>query len=169
MTFDYHKAMAEGHGYNHYVADLLRQFGVPKIDVPAFSIATTHTQVKDMTANEKDVVVEDLILEVKSRALSFKDADDFPHTLILVDTVYGFDQKIIKPFAYVYVSQITKGTFVIPTSTRSMWTIATIYDRARDLEVECYFVSKRHCRPFLELVDVLLERAAQLDSGTSCD
>ncbi len=29
------KAMRDGHGYNLYVADLLSQFGVPKVDVPA--------------------------------------------------------------------------------------------------------------------------------------
>jgi hypothetical protein len=88
--------------------------------------------------------------------------------LVLVDTVYGFDQKIIKPFAYVYLSQITKGVFVIPVSTREFWTIATIYDSARQIEVECYFVTKRHCRPFLELVDVLLERAAQ-EAEPTCE
>jgi len=161
MSFDYHKAMAEGHGYNYYIADLLRQYGIPKVDVPAFSIATTHDAIRDKTENEKDIVVDNLVLEVKSRALTFRDQDDFPHSLVLVDTVYGFDQKIIKPFAYVYLSQITKGVFVIPVSTREFWTIATIYDNARQIEVECYFVTKRHCRPFLELVDVLLERAAQ--------
>ena len=42
--FDYHKAMREGHGYNLYVADLLQHFGMPKVDVPEFTIATTHDQ-----------------------------------------------------------------------------------------------------------------------------
>ena len=159
MTFDYHKAMAEGHSYNHYVADLLRSFGVPNVDVPEFSIATTHDKIADKTKNEKDIVVDQLVLEVKSRAISFEGADDFPHALVLVDTVYGFDQKIIKPFAYIYLSQVSKGIFAIPVQTRQYWTIATIYDQARQIEVECYFVSKRHCRPFIELVDILLERA----------
>ena len=53
MTFDYHKAMAEGHGYNNYVASLLRSFGVPNVDVPEFSIATTHDKIADKTKNEK--------------------------------------------------------------------------------------------------------------------
>ena len=73
-TFDYHKAMREGHGYNLYVADLLQHFGVPQIDVPDFSIATTHDEIRDKTLNEKDVIVGDLVLEVKSSSRSFTKA-----------------------------------------------------------------------------------------------
>ena len=159
MSFDYHKAMAEGHEYNKYIGELLRSYGVPNVDVPEFSIATTHDKIADKTKNEKDIVVDQLVLEVKSIAQTFTNADDFPYALVIVDTVYGFDQKVIKPFAYIYVSQMTKETFVIPVSTRQYWTIATIFDHKRQIEVECYFVTKRHCRPLLELIDILLERA----------
>ena len=54
--FDYHKAMAEGHGYNLYVADLLQHFGIPRVDVPDFTIATTHDEIRDKTLNEKVIV-----------------------------------------------------------------------------------------------------------------
>jgi hypothetical protein len=157
--FDYHKAMAEGHGYNLYVADLLQHFGVPKVDVPAFTIATTHDEIKDMTKNEKDIIVDDLVLEVKSSSRAFTDVDDFPHNPLIVDTVYGFDTKIIKPFAYVIISQITQNIFVIPVSTKYDWTIHEYYDAQREITEQFYMVKKRHCRPFIELVDVLLERA----------
>ena len=66
--------MAEGHGYNLYVADLLQHFGVPKVDVPAFTIATTHDEIKEMTENEKDIIVDDLVLEVKSSSRAFTDS-----------------------------------------------------------------------------------------------
>jgi hypothetical protein len=157
--FDYHKAMREGHGYNLYVADLLQHFGMPKVDVPAFTIATTHDEIRDKTLNEKDVIVDDLILEVKSSSRSFQNVDDFPYNPVIVDTVSGFDSKIIKPFAYVMISQITQGIFVIPVSTKYDWTIQTFYDAQRNIEESFYMVRKRHCRPFIELVDVLLERA----------
>jgi len=157
--FDYHKAMAEGHGYNLYVADLLQHFGVPKVDVPTFTIATTHDEIKDMTENEKDIIVDDLVLEVKSSSRAFTDVDDFPHNPLIVDTVYGFDSKIIKPFAYVIISQITHNIFVIPVSTKYDWSIQEYYDSQREITEQFYMVKKRHCRPFIELVDVLLERA----------
>ena len=157
--FDYHKAMREGHGYNLYVADLLQHFGVPQVDVPDFTIATTHDEIRDKTLNEKDVIVGDLVLEVKSSSRSFINADDFPFNPVIIDTVSGFDSKIIKPFAYVMISQITQGIFVIPTSTKYDWTIEKYYDGYRKIEERFYLVKKRHCRPFIEMVDVLLERA----------
>jgi len=157
--FNYHKAMREGHGYNLYVADLLQHFGVPQVDVPDFSIATTHDEIRDKTLNEKDVIVGDLVLEVKSSSRSFTNADDFPFNPVIIDTVSGFDSKIIKPFAYVMISQITQGIFVIPTSTKYDWTIEKYYDGYRKIEERFYLVKKRHCRPFIEMVDVLLERA----------
>ena len=157
--FDYHKAMREGHGFNLYVADLLQHFGVPQVDVPDFSIATTHDEIRDKTLNEKDVIVGDLVLEVKSSSRSFTNADDFPFNPVIIDTVSGFDSKIIKPFAYVMISQITQGIFVIPTSTKYDWTIEKYYDGYRKIEERFYLVKKRHCRPFIEMVDVLLERA----------
>lgn len=151
--------MREGHGYNLYVADLLQHFGMPKVDVPEFTIATTHDEIRDKTLNEKDVIVDDLVLEVKSSSRSFQNVDDFPYNPVIVDTVNGFDSKIIKPFAYVMISQITQGIFVIPVSTKYDWTIQIFYDAQRDIEESFYMVRKRHCRPFIELVDVLLERA----------
>jgi len=151
--------MREGHGYNLYVADLLQHFGVPQVDVPDFSIATTHDEIRDKTLNEKDVIVGDLVLEVKSSSRSFTNADDFPFNPVIIDTVSGFDSKIIKPFAYVMISQITQGIFVIPTSTKYDWTIEKYYDGYRKIEERFYLVKKRHCRPFIEMVDVLLERA----------
>jgi len=157
--FDYHKAMRDGHGYNIYIADLLASFGVPNVDVPEFTIATTHDQIRDKTMNEKDVIVDDFILEVKSSSRSFKDVDDFPHNPLIVDTVYGFDSKIIKPFAYVIISQITHNLFVIPVATKYDWGIQEYYDSQIDITERFYMVQKRHCRPFIELVDILLERA----------
>ncbi len=159
MSFDYHKAMAEGHEYNKYIGEMLRSYGVPNVDVPEFTIATTHDQIADKTKNEKDIMVDGLVIEVKSQSLTFTNADDFPYAMIIVDTVYGFDQKIIKPFAYVFVSQTSKGMFAVPVSTRQFWTIGTVFDHKRQIEIECYFVTKRHCRPILELIDILLERA----------
>jgi hypothetical protein len=77
----------------------------------------------------------------------------------MVDTVNGFDSKVVKPFAYVIISQITHHLFAIPVATKPNWTIRTYYDADRDHEDRFYMVQKRHCRPFVEMVDVLLERA----------
>jgi hypothetical protein len=49
---------------------------------------------------------------------------------------------------------------VIPTATKQYWTIRTYYDAQRDIEDRFYMTSKRHCRPFIEMVDLLLEKAS---------
>jgi hypothetical protein len=157
--FNYETAMREGHGFNLYVADLLQTFGVPNVVVPEFSMAATYDERINKTLNEKDIVIDDLVLEIKSSSRSFRNADDFPHNPLIVDTVHGYDSKVIKPWAYVIISQITRGIFVIPTATKQYWTITTFYDAQRDIEDRFYMTSKRHCRPFLEMVDLLLERA----------
>ena len=157
--FNYETAMREGHGFNLYIADLLQTFGVPNVVVPEFSMAATYDERINKTLNEKDIVIDDLVLEIKSSSRSFRNADDFPHNPLIVDTVHGYDSKVIKPWAYVIISQITRGIFVIPTATKQYWTIRTYYDAQRDIEDRFYMTSKRHCRPFLEMVDLLLERA----------
>jgi hypothetical protein len=157
--FNYETAMREGHGFNLYIADLLQTFGVPNVVVPEFSMAATYDERINKTLNEKDIVIDDLVLEIKSSSRSFRNADDFPHNPLIVDTVHGYDSKVIKPWAYVIISQITRGIFVIPTATKQYWTITTFYDAQRDIEERFYMTSKRHCRPFLEMVDLLLERA----------
>ena len=104
--FDYHKAMEDGHAYNHYVADILRHFGVPGVVVPEFSIATTPEEITDKTKNEKDVLVDDLVIEVKASSRAFRNAEEFPYNPVIVDTVYGYDSKVIKPLVYIIVSQV---------------------------------------------------------------
>lgn len=157
--FDYHKAMEDGHAYNHYVADILRHFGVPGVVVPEFSIATTPEEITDKTKNEKDILVDDLVIEVKASSRAFRNAEEFPYNPVIVDTVYGYDSKVIKPLVYIIVSQVTKGMFVIPTATKADWTIRTYKDLDRNIEDRFYMVSKRHCRPIIEFIDLLLERA----------
>ena len=157
--FDYHKAMEDGHAYNHYVADLLWHFGVPGVSVPEFSIAKTSEEVLDKTKNEKDVLVDDLVIEVKASSRAFRNVEEFPYNPVIVDTVYGYDSKVIKPLVYIIVSQVTKGLFVIPTASKPDWTIRTYKDLDRNIEDRFYMTNKRHCRPFIEFVDLLLERA----------
>lgn len=159
-NFDYRTSIIKGQEYNKYVAGLLQSFGVPEVTVPPFlDWANNPMEQLEITKNEKDLLVDDLVIEVKSRNVKFQDMDDFRYATVMVDTVYGWQQKTIKPFAYIIVSQITGGLFVIPGSSQPDWTIEEYYDPARDITDKFYLTTKKHCRPFLELVDVLLERA----------
>jgi hypothetical protein len=153
--FDYRTAFAEGEKYNRYVADLLIEFGVPKVKIPEFDEAAENP-----TAFEKDVIVDDLVIEVKSRNLFFTDSYDFPYDRVLVDTKHGYESKVIKPWAYVFISQKTYKCFALFTATDCLWEIDGIYDSQRAVRYEAWMASRRLCRPFLELVDLCLEYAA---------
>jgi len=157
MSFDYKTAFHEGHAFNCYVADILRTFGVPDVQVPELWDEDKAVNRLEKTVNEKDVLVGDLVLEIKSRNLKFDSFEDFPYDKILIDTVHGFDSKAIKPFAYVMVSQLTGKMFAIAGATRPNWSTGQIHDPHRNVVYQAYFATKRNCRPFIDLVDILLE------------
>jgi hypothetical protein len=163
MAFDYQEAIKKGYQYNLMVAEKLISRGVPNVIVPPFE-QWDGVSKEIITREEKDVLVGDLVLEVKCRSLRFNGLSDFPYEKIIVDTVYGYDAKAIKPFAYVVVSEFTKECFVIPGGNFKFWTIASVYDNARQTTDDCYFVERRFCSLWIELVDVLLEQ-----SGTDVD
>lgn len=156
--FDYHAAMTAGHGFNEYVADVLTSFGISQVAVPELELVTDAAAIKEKTKNEKDVLVGDLVLEVKSSSRSFTSIEDFPHNPLIVDTVYGYEQKTIKPFAYIIISQLTKAMFVIPCGTHSHWEKHEYWDKNRQLVDDFYMVKKSDCRLFIDLVDELLSR-----------
>lgn len=156
--FDYHKAMKEGHAYNKIVAMRLQSEGIVA-EVPEFSFAKTKEEIKDYTLNDKDIIVGEDVIEVKSRNLNFgDDPNSFPYDELIIDTVSGFEAKNPKPIAYVMVSQNTGGMFVFPTSFVNSWRIERKYDRYRKHEDDFYLAPKALGRPFSQLVDKLKEK-----------
>ena len=106
VGFDYHKAMTEGHSFNEMVADRLKIEGIG-CTVPELELVSTKAEIKRMTENEKDIILDNgLVLEVKSRNLGFsEDPSLFWQKDIYVDTVSGYEAKITKPYAMRYVLQ----------------------------------------------------------------
>lgn len=153
--FDYKSAMESGHAFNKIVAMRLESEGI-SAEVPEFSFAQSKEEIKDYTLNDKDIIVGDEIIEVKSRNLFFTDnPSSFPYDELIVDTVSGYEAKEKKPLAYVMVSQKTGGMFIIPTAFSASWKIEKKYDRERKHEDFFYLVSKSFGRPFLQLVNKL--------------
>lgn len=152
MAFDYKAAMSEGHKYNKVVSMRLKDEGIDSL-VPDLEFAQTREEIKDFTANEKDIIVGDHVLEVKSRNLYFTDdPSTFPYDDLIIDTVSGFEGKANKPLAYVMVSQRTGGMFVVPSYTSKDWRVEVKYDRDRKHEDKFYLASKANGRPFATLV-----------------
>jgi len=166
--FDYHKSFALGHSYNQKVAKRLQDNGV-SCYAPDLRFAQSVAERFDFTQNEKDVVLNNLLdgwLEVKSSSTYWEDGDvssirsDF--SSLFVDTVSSYQGKLIKPMAYILVSQHTDGMLVVPVSTQPHWGVKkNLYDKQRDLYDDFYLVEHQHLKTFNEL---LVHIKKQLDS-----
>lgn len=157
MAFDYKAAMTNGHKFNEIVAMRLRDQGI-QCEVPSLEFAQTKEEIKDFTANEKDIIVGDHVLEVKSRNLHFTDEPlTFPYSDLIIDTVSGFEGKSKKPLAYIMVSQKTGQMFAIPTYSKDGWKVEKKYDRDRKHEDHFYLAPISNGRSFNALVNHLKE------------
>ena len=149
--------MESGHAFNKIVAMRLESEGI-SAEVPEFSFAQSKEEIKDYTLNDKDVIVGDNVIEVKSRNLSFSDnPDSFPYDDLIIDTVSGYEAKDPKPIAYVMVSQVTGGMFIFPTAFSNSWRVERKYDRYRKHEDNFYLAPKTFARPFSQLINKLKE------------
>ena len=115
-------------------------------------------------ADERDIEVRleeaTFTIEAKSRRLAFGDDPvSYPYNTALVDTVTGWDQKVVKPKAVVLVSQQTSSMLVVPVrSTRGQWTVKRTRDRIRGIEDRWYECRSSALLPFGDLVRWLQER-----------
>ena len=156
VGFDYHKAMTEGHSFNEMVAERLKAEGIG-CTVPELELVSTKSEIKRMTENEKDIILDNgLVLEVKSRNLGFsEDPLLFWQKDIYVDTVSGYEAKITKPYAYVMVSQKSGNMLVVHSSTKEKWFKKTVTDPYRKVTDSFYKIEKQHLTSWSSLVDDL--------------
>lgn len=156
MSFDYHKAMTEGHSYNEVVAERLRAEGIG-CEVPELELVSTKEEIQRMTENEKDIILDNgLVLEVKSRGIGFsEDPSLYWQKDLYVDTVSGYEAKKTKPYAYVMVSQKSGNMIVVHSKTKDHWFKKTVTDPYRKITDVFYKVEKRHITTWDSLVEDL--------------
>lgn len=145
--------------YEQMVCDFLRDNG---IGCCSPETKENHTQL------DIDVLLDDgRVIEVKSRKSTcvFTCPQDFPFPDIFVDTRQGWEEKKIKPFAYVFVSQDTGAMVWIPGDTRDQWVERKVMDRWLGYETWTLCADKGLIRPIGELVEILKEQPAE-DEGT---
>ena len=156
IGFDYHKAMTEGHSFNEMVAERLKAEGIG-CTVPELELVNTKSEIKRMTENEKDIILDNgLVLEVKSRNLGFsEDPLLFWQKDTYVDTVSGYEAKITKPYAYVMVSQKSGNMLVVHSNTKEKWFKKTVTDPYRKITDSFYKIERQHLTSWSSLVDDL--------------
>jgi hypothetical protein len=159
MPYDYVKAFKKGHFYNKMVASFLNDNGI-NCYAPELKIAQNSQEIREMTQTEKDIVltgIHDGVLEVKTSSREFGwDPADFPYSETIVDTVSSYEEKIIKPLAYVLVSQKTEAMVALPPSTKSRWKVRRLYDNKQELWDDFYVIQKQDIAEIGKLINYLL-------------
>ena len=76
---------------------------------------------------------------------------------MFVDTVSGFEAKVVKPIAYVFVSHETAGMVCLSPKTKSSWQQVEAFDRKREITDRFYSVNKAKLQSFDSLVKWLIQ------------
>ena len=93
------------------------------------------------------MVVAGQRIEVKSRSFYFtSDPRTFPWERPFVDTFGGYEVKVVKPIAYVFVSQVTGALVSTPANEQerdAYWQTVVKPDRMRNIEKETFYTTPR--------------------------
>jgi len=157
-----------GAKHEKIVCKAFNDAGIPaELQVWETEVEKIVTGVKDdydasYTKYQKDIIIplksgEPFIIEVKSRNLEFSnDPWSFPFRDAVLETVWGWDQKAIKPRAIVFISQLTHAMLVVNVNESFQhWTQRSIWDSLRQISSYEYFIPSEYLRKFSELVEWL--------------
>lgn len=156
-----------GRKYEEYVYDLLLDEGIP-VTLSDYTPPKPGVNAREFTKESTDIIVgDDIIIEVKSRGgtcADFTSPADFPYKTVIVDTVYGWEQKDKKPDYYVFVSQNKRGIMVLGQDTHWTWGKESIYDRYEGKKNLSYVAYLDYVQTWENLVEVLRERTKSIHS-----
>jgi hypothetical protein len=164
MSHDYEAAFKRGHYYNELVGEYLAVHGITNT-VPALEIAKDKADRARFTSNEKDVVLADgRVIEVKGVSPDFGwEPESYTvRDTIIVDTESGYHGKVVKPIAYVFVSQVSEAMLVLSTKTYPKWRVLVAGDKNRGLEAERFLIADTS---LLRSMDDLLKHLAPAGEG----
>ena len=72
-----------------------------------------------------------------------------------MESVEGYDVKVIKPFAYVIISQHTEKVFAFAGETPQPWGKRMVWDSVRKIDQLTYTCPRKEWSDFSTLVEVL--------------
>lgn len=91
-------------------------------------------------------------VEIKERNLKFTCPEDFPYDTVFVDDTRGLGREFIRPFAYVFLSQVTgKWVWITPLDRDSSWKEETVRDGTRGHDMGMLVAPRGHLRAAEEL------------------
>lgn len=126
--------LAKGRKWQLFVADRIRDLGYDAVVPDSVPYGGQAKAINFI--NEPDILVGDVVIEVKSRSYQFTCAADFPFDTIGVDTKKSFDGKTDKPLIYVCVCQNSGSMTALDVQkTRKHWVEKRRFDRVRNIPV----------------------------------
>ena len=160
VAFDYVSSFYEGGKWAKQVAKRLNDEGV-RCEATKVMIAKNNEERDHMTKFEKDIIFDwsDKCLEVKSSTRDFTDdIAQYPFSSLFVDTVSGFDAKVEKPIAYVFISQKSGGMICISPKSYEHWVKINAFDNKRKIMEWFYSAPKETLLTIDVLVSFLLKK-----------
>lgn len=160
MAFDYVKSFYEGGHWAKQVAKRLNDEGV-RCEATKVLIAKNYEERDQMTKFERDIIFDwsDKCLEVKSSTRDFADdINGYPFSSLFVDTVSGFDAKVDKPVAQVFISQKSGGIICISPESYDQWVKVNAFDNKRQIMEWFYSAPKEVLIPLSVLVNFLKKK-----------
>ena len=124
------------------------------VDIKPMRISPTYEDRMDYVDDGDLIVYKDdvsYIIEVKCMSREFKTSEDwlFPSTIVCAK--HSFDNKKVKPYAYILLNKHHTNAMVIKCSTYKDWFVKTIKDnRYEDVVQEFYMIDKNKIE-FIEL------------------
>jgi hypothetical protein len=163
----FRRLLREGYRWQMLPYAYLASCGL-NVEMPELSVrdsihdAERWLETSDLIVTERDVR---FVVQVKSRPFFFTDHLTWPKQKLpaFVDTTKKWDAQAIKPYAYVFVSQLT-GCMLATRATRSArerWVVLQRRDSVRGFEEAFYAVGAEHLRPMCDLVDAIKKLAAR--------
>lgn len=129
-----------GRHFEQHVASRLRANGVEDVVVLNDGFRNSTTEIEHFTRTSGDLKIKGWPFEVKSRSETFHCPSDWHRWPMFVDTVSSFDQKAVKPGAYIFVSQTTGKLIAVDSKTRPQWTTVNAFDKKRQIRDTFYCV-----------------------------
>lgn len=105
--------------------------------------------------NSKDLFVNNMRIEIKSRKEKFTSPDSFPYDTAMVDTVKKFTGRTDKPVAYVMISRDTGSMLWVDSTRYKEWDIIERFDNTRKFREKFFVVDKSKLLPMNLLVSAL--------------
>jgi hypothetical protein len=126
-----------------------------EVQMPELEVREESIKNASRFFNSKDLFVNGMRIEIKSRKEKFTSPGSFPYDTAMVDTVKKFTGRKDKPVAYVMISRDTGAMLWVDATRHEDWEIIERFDNTRKFRERFFVVSKNKLMPMNTLVQAL--------------